>query len=274
MRNLKDRVAVVTGGASGIGRATSILLAGEGCDVAISDVNEEGLLETAAEIEALGRKVSSKILDVSDREAMEVYPEQVLSEHGHVHVVFNNAGVAANDLFVGGDLADLEWVMGINFWGVVYGTKYFLPHLLEQDEGHLVNMSSIFGLGGVPAQSSYCSAKFAVRGFTEAVRAEHLDSNVHFSLVMPGGVATNIAVNARYRRGFDGRTHEEGIERFAELARTTPEKAATTIVRGIKRNKARILVGMDARFLDKLIRVMPVGYQWLADKLFYRDRPE
>jgi NAD(P)-dependent dehydrogenase (short-subunit alcohol dehydrogenase family) len=273
MRNLRDRVAVVTGAASGIGRATSIELAGEGCDLAISDVNEEGLRETAAVIEGLGRKVSTTILDVSDRAAMEAYPEEVLSNHGHVHVVFNNAGVAANDLFVGGDLADLEWVMGINFWGVVHGSRFFLPHLLEEDEGHLVNMSSIFGLGGVPGQSSYCSAKFAVRGFTESIRAEHQDSNVRFSVVHPGGVATNIAASARYKRSLDGRTHEEGVERFADLAKTTSEKAAKIIVRGIKRNKNRILVGLDAWGLDKLIRLFPVLYTPFVVKFFY-SKPE
>jgi len=273
MRHLRDRVAVVTGAASGIGRATSIELAGEGCDLAISDVNEEGLRETAATIEGLGRKVTGTILDVSDRAAMEAYPEEVLSNHGHVHIVFNNAGVAANDLFVGGDLADLEWVMGINFWGVVHGSKFFLPHLLEEDEGHLVNMSSIFGLGGVPGQSSYCSAKFAVRGFTDSIRAEHLDSKVRFSVVHPGGVATNIAASARYKRGFDGRNHEEGVERFADLAKTSPEKAAKVIVRGIKRNKVRIVVGLDAWGLDKLIRLLPVSYIPIIVKLFFA-KPE
>ena len=260
MKNLKGRVAVVTGAGSGIGRALSILLAEEGCHLAIADINESGLMETRRQIEKPGRKVSTHIVDVSDWEAMTAFSKEVLESYNNVHLLVNNAGVATTDLVEDGLLEDFEWIMGINFWGVVYGCKLFLPHMLKTDRAHIVNLSSIFGLAGIPSQAPYCSSKFAVRGFTESLRAELMDTRVSVSCVHPGGVDTNIEKNARHRRSFDGSSHEELIKEFKQKAYTSPEKAARILLKGIKANKEKIFIGFDSRLIDVITRLFPVYY--------------
>jgi len=267
VKDLKDRVAVVTGAAGGIGRATALELARQGCHLAISDVNEQGLASVAGEIEALGRKVSTHVMDVADKAAMEAFPQAVLDAHGRVDIIVNNAGVGVADRVESISMEDFEWIVGINFWGVVYGTRFFLPHMIKADSGHIVNISSLFGIIGVPTQSAYCATKFAVRGFTESLRIEMMGTGVGVTAVHPGGVKTDIARNARFKQGPDGSTDsDEAARNFDRVARTTPESAGRQIVRAIRRNQGKLRIGADARLLDRIARLMPVGYQ----RLIYR----
>lgn len=272
MTSLPGRVAVVTGAGSGIGRATAVELARRGAEVALVDVDRSGMDETAGQIEALDRRVSRHEIDVSDRQRMAALPDEVVSAHGAVDIVVNNAGVAVAHTVANMDLEDLDWIMAINFWGVVHGSRFFLPHLLERNEGHIVNMSSVFGLIGVPGQSSYCATKFAVRGFTESLRAELRGTPVGVTSVHPGGVATAIAERARFRDTVNPNitTREEAARRFKDLARTTPDKAGRLIADAIERDRPRLRIGGDARFLDRLQRLAPVRYLGLVDRLMRR----
>jgi len=265
MRNLTGRVAAVTGAASGIGRALAIALAREGMHVAISDVNEADLAETAASAARFGTRITSARVDVSERAAVHAWADAVAREHGAVHLVANNAGVALGATIEQMTYDDLEWLFGINFWGVVHGTKAFLPHLLAADEGHVVNVSSVFGLIAVPGQGAYNAAKFAVRGYTECLRQELEVENrrVSATCVHPGGVRTNIARNAR-NRSEGVISSEDAAKRFDEIARTTPEWAALRIVRGVQRNARRVLIGADALAIDALQRLTGTGYQALT----------
>ena len=234
MKVLKDRVAVVTGAGSGIGRATAIELAREGCDLAISDVNEAGLAQTAEAIRALGRRACSHRVDVSDKERMRRYADEVVAEYGRVNVLINNAGVTVTAEFQDHSLEDFEWLIGINFWGVVYGCKFFLPHLKQAGEGHIVNLSSVFGFAGFPAQSSYCASKFAVRGFSESLWVELREHNIGVTSIHPGGVRTNIAKSARSAGPAElQNTAEDIIARAA----VTPERCARLIVRRSRRTR-------------------------------------
>ncbi len=255
MRRFEGRVAVVTGAASGIGQATSALLARRGCDLALVDIDESGLADSAERVRAAGRKVSLHRVDVADREAMCTLPEQVLGDHGHVHILVNNAGVSVGATLEEHDLDDFEWLVGINFWGVVYGCKFFLPHLLREDEGHIVNISSMFGFVGFPGQSSYCATKFAVRGFSEALFAELSGTGVGVTSVHPGAIRTNIRSAARA-------IDDEERTRFIELFHRhgmPPERAAERIVRGIERRRLRVIIAREARLTDWLKRLMPVS---------------
>lgn len=262
MRSFEGRVAAITGAASGIGRALAVELARRGCHVALSDIDEAGLAETVAMCEGAGVKVTSQRLDVADRDAVFAWADRVVDEHGNVNLVFNNAGVAVAATVEAVDFADFEWLMSINFWGVVYGTKAFLPHLKASGEGHIVNLSSVFGLLSIPGQSVYNSAKFAVRGFTDALRMElEIEPcGVSATTVHPGGVKTNIARNARIDDSMaelaGGR--EKARERFDRIAMTKPEKAARHILRAVEHDRRRVLVGHDARFLD-LVSRLPAG---------------
>jgi NAD(P)-dependent dehydrogenase (short-subunit alcohol dehydrogenase family) len=257
----KGKVAVVTGAASGIGRALAVGFAKRGSDVAICDVNEVGLEETRHEVERLGRKVFSQRLDVADREAFHRFADAVIAHYGRVDFVVNNAGVAVAETVLESTYEDWEWIMGINFWGVVHGTKAFLPHMVERNSGSIVNVSSIFGIIAVPTQGLYNATKFAVRGMTEALRHELEGTGVHVACVHPGGINTNIVRNARYHKGPDGtRDKEASVERFKKIARTTPAQAAETILRGIERREPRILIGTDAKILDGIQRSAPVRY--------------
>jgi NAD(P)-dependent dehydrogenase (short-subunit alcohol dehydrogenase family) len=267
MRNFKDRVAVITGAGSGIGRALAIELANEGAHLALSDINEDGLAETQHLVSDLGVKVTIEKLDVANRSAFEAHAEQVIRDHGRVNLVFNNAGVTVDSPISDLPHEDLHWLMGINFWGVAHGTQIFLPHLKQSGEGHIINISSVFGIIAVPRQGAYHAAKFAVRGFTECLR-EELEvegAPVSATCVHPGGIKTNIARDARVpRRGPEDPTAEELDARFKQAARHTPQKAAQTILKGVRRNKRRVLIGPEAYAIDWIQRLFPTGYQRLV----------
>lgn len=262
MRTLDDKVVAITGAGSGIGRALAVHLARRGSLLAISDVDDDGLAETVELVKAAGaREVRSDHLDVADRDAFASYAAGVAEHFGRVNVVINNAGVA-----LAGDLADLEysdmeWIVGINFWGVVHGTKEFLPHLIASGDGHVVNISSLFGLISMPGQSAYNATKYAVRGLTEALREEMLIAGhrVGVTAVHPGGIRTAIAQNCRVS---DHESKSETVRLFDEkLARMTPERAAEIIVKGIVSNKARVLVGLDAHALHQFAKLTGSRYQ-------------
>ncbi|TNM46080.1 SDR family NAD(P)-dependent oxidoreductase [Nocardioides albidus] len=262
MKNLNNKVVVITGAGSGIGRALAVNLAGKGARLALSDVNEAGLDETAALAKDAGSPdVHTARLDVADKDAFAAYADAVARHFGQVNVVINNAGVA-----LAGDVTDLtygdmEWIVGINFWGVVYGTKEFLPHLIASGDGHVVNLSSLFGLLAMPGQSAYNATKFAVRGFTEALREEMLVAghNVGVTSVHPGGIKTAIARSARVS---DKEDQAATAKLFDEkLARMTPERAAEIIVKGIVKNQARVLVGIDAHALHNFAKFTGSRYE-------------
>jgi NAD(P)-dependent dehydrogenase (short-subunit alcohol dehydrogenase family) len=256
----RETVAVVTGAASGIGRALALRLAREGASLAIADVNKTGLDETAQQVSNSGVKVTAHLVDVSDRERVAAFAQEVLQSHGRAGLLVNNAGAALLGTAEELSISDIEWLMGVNFWGVVYGVKYFLPILRQQPSAHIVNISSIFGIIGFPGQSAYCASKFAVRGFTETLRHELAESNVRVSCVHPGGIKTNIARNARVGAGADQSRSQTAIADFDKLSPTTPEAAADRIVRGVLRDEARILIGGDARIMDRIQRLFPQSY--------------
>jgi short-subunit dehydrogenase len=266
MKSFSNRVAAITGAASGIGRALAENLAVAGCHLALSDLNEKGLEETAELARAKGVNVTTAKLDVADRDAVYAWADQVVKEHGRVNLVFNNAGVGVASTIEGVDYEDFEWLMNINFWGVVYGSKAFLPHLKQADAGHIINLSSVFGIISVPTQGVYNAAKFAVRGFSDALRQE-LDierSSVRVSCVYPGGIKTNIAHAARMSENIMGtyaESKEKSADAFLSKAITTPDKAAQIILAGVQRDARRILVGPDARVIDTIQRIFPALYQ-------------
>lgn len=270
MKNLQDRVAVVTGAASGIGRATALALAAEGCALALADVNMAGLEETAEQVRTLGRKVSVHQVDVSNKERMRSFADEVHAEHGAVHILVNNAGVTVTAPFEEHSLDDWEWIVGINFWGVVYGCKFFLPYLKQVDEAHIVNLSSMFGLIGVPTQTSYCATKFAVRGLSEALWVELKDFNIGVTSVHPGGVRTNIAKSARVAGGDDLKTRAiDVIDRFS----VSPKRCARLIVDAIKKNKMRQLVTRETHLVDVAKRFSHVLPQRLLLAGYRRTQP-
>ncbi|MDO9003741.1 MAG: SDR family oxidoreductase [Aquabacterium sp.] len=273
MKNFKNKVAAITGAASGMGRELAVELAQRGCHVALSDVNEAGLAETAALVKKHGVKVSTTKLDVSKREAVNAWADQVASEFGQVNLVFNNAGVALGATLDKVKPADFEWIMGINFWGVVWGTQAFLPHLKKSGDGHIVNTSSLFGLMSQPTQGTYNASKFAVRGFTESLRQELDVENcgVSATCVHPGGIRTNIAKAAKLDPSMakPGTDLELARRRFDKLLNTTTaNSAARTMIRAVEKNKRRVLVGPDAIFLDKLVRLTGSWYQPLVTFFF------
>lgn len=274
MNTLNGRVAAVTGAASGIGRALAQDLAGRGCHLALSDVNEAGLAETVALCEPAGVKVTSQRLDVADRAEVHAWADQVVIDHGRVNLIFNNAGVALVASVETMSYEDFEWLMGINFWGVVHGTKAFLPHLKAAGEGHVVNVSSIFGLVSIPSQSAYNSAKFAVRGFTEALRMELRieGANVSCTTVHPGGIKTNIVRNARFDEANQPGSGEGVSRDFDKVAMTTPEKAARQILAAVEHDRRRVLVGPDAKVVDVLARFPSAIYQGLLVRGGRRQR--
>jgi len=260
MKNLTDKVAAVTGAASGIGRALATNLATKGCHLALSDVNEQGLAETASLVADKNVKVTTHIVDVANREQVYQYADDVVKEHGRVNIIINNAGVAVGDSIEEVSYEDFEWIVNINFWGVVYGTKAFLPYLKKEPEGHVVNISSINGIVTNPLNGPYCSTKFAVKGFTETLRQEMKGTSVGVSSVHPGGIGTDIVRNSRIRKHINpNKTPEELATDFDEKAvRNTADFAARTIISGIEKNKQRVLVGGDAKFMDRMTRLFPV----------------
>ena len=270
MRILTDRVAVVTGAASGIGRATSVALARAGCHLAISDIDVAALAATATEIRALDRRVSTHKVDVSNRERMRQWADEVAKEHGAVHILVNNAGVTVTSSFADHTLDDWEWMVGVNFWGVVYGCKFFLPHLRAAGEGHIVNLSSVFGLMGVPLQSSYCATKFAVRGLSETLWVELRDENIGVTSVHPGGIRTSIAASAR---GSNQQAKEQSTL-FIGQARVLPEDCARDIVRAIKSNRMRQLVAREAYLIETMKRLSPELVQRITHQGYRRWRKQ
>jgi short-subunit dehydrogenase len=264
MTAIPGSAAAVTGAASGIGRALALELAARGCDLALADRDEAGLERLAAEIaKASPRKVTVHGVDVSQPDQIVAYALAATTAHPGLNIVINNAGVALMGTFGEVEQAQMEWLMNINFWGVVHGTRAFLPHLARQREAHIVNLSSIFGIIAPPGQTAYAAAKFAVRGFSESLRHELAMANspVKLSVVHPGGVATNIARNSRTGAGMTDNTRRaQSIERFDAVAKTTPQAAALRIITGIEKNQPRILIGNDARFMDLLQRFRPATY--------------
>ena len=267
MKSFHDKVAAITGAGSGIGRALALNLARQGCELALSDVNEQGLAETVEQVRRYEVKVSQQRVDVADFEAVRQWADQVMIDHGRVNLIFNNAGVAHGGSVEGNALDDYHWIMNINFWGVVHGTKAFLPYLKASGAGHIVNVSSVFGLFAQPGMSAYNATKYAVRGFSESLRQELDIANcgVSASCVHPGGIRTNIAHNARMNESLvevTGHNADQSRQQFNDLLlRTSPDKAAAVILRGVQRNQRRILIGLDARGVDLMMRGMPSLYQ-------------
>ncbi len=259
MKSLRDCNVVITGAGSGIGRALAEQAAREGARLALCDWNEAGLRETATTI---GGAVLHEKVDVRSEEGVRSFAERVERELGGAHVVVNNAGVSVSEQVGAMKREDFEWLFDVNFWGVVRCTEAFLPQLRRQRAAHLVNISSIFGIIAVPSQSAYNASKFAVRGYTEALRQELADTAIRVTCVHPGGVRTNICANGRQYSNLRGEptSVEELSETFAKLARTSPEKAAETIWAAVRADAPRVLVGSDARFADLVQRVFPTRY--------------
>ena len=270
MEGFAGKVAVVTGAGSGIGQALAIELGRSGAHVAISDVDTEGLAVTEKHLKDIGVHVKSDRLDVTEREAFLLYADAVAEHFGKVNQIYNNAGIAFTGDIEVSQFKDIERVMDVDYWGVVNGTKAFLPHLISSGDGHVVNVSSVFGLFAVPGQAAYNSAKFAVRGFTEALRQEMALAGhpVKVSCVHPGGIKTAIARNATAAEGLDPGELAKAFD--AKLASTTPEKAAEVILDGVRKNKARILIGRDAKMFEIVIRAFGPHYQSLFPKVVSR----
>ena len=256
MKQLRGRVAVVTGAGSGIGLATAERFAAEGCALALVDIDGERLDAAARSVEALGAEVSSHVADVASAPQMEALPAEVVAAHGAVHIVVNNAGVSVLKDFEEHTLDDFQWLMGVNFWGVVHGCKFFLPELRRADEAHIVNISSMFGFVGVPGQSSYCASKFAVRGFTEALWAELRDTQVGVTSIHPGGVATGIASTVRVTR----EEARDQLQKTFDDYGHPPQQVAEAILKGIRKNKLRVRTGVESFLVDWVKRLMPVGF--------------
>jgi short-subunit dehydrogenase len=266
MKSFGGKVAAITGASSGMGRTLALSLGRRGCHLALSDVDETGLAETVQLASALGVKVTSTKVDVSKREQVYAWADQVVRDHGKCNLIFNNAGVGHGSTLEGASYEDFEWIVGINFWGVVYGTKAFLPHLRASGEGHVVNVSSLFGLVSVPGNGTYNATKFAVRGFTEALREELevTGAPVSATCIHPGGIKTNIARSGR----MDASLKDLGIKDieasrrgFEKMFKVTAEDAAETILHGVERNARRVLIGTDAHLLDAMQRLLPSAYQ-------------
>ncbi|MEO7077472.1 MAG: SDR family NAD(P)-dependent oxidoreductase [Rhodococcus sp. (in: high G+C Gram-positive bacteria)] len=267
------KVAVVTGAGSGIGRALALNLAQRGAKLALSDVDANGLQETVRQAVALGAEVKSDFLDVTQRETVLDYADAVAARFGKINQIYNNAGIAYHGDVDSSSFKDIERIVDVDFWGVVNGTKAFLPHIQASGDGHIVNISSLFGLLAMPSQAAYNAAKFAVRGFSEALRMELLISKapVKMTVVHPGGIKTAIARNATVAENYD----QASVAKFfdAKLAKTTPDKAAKTILAGVEKGKARVLIGADAIALDLLQRVTGSKYQRVIATVATRVMP-
>jgi NADP-dependent 3-hydroxy acid dehydrogenase YdfG len=271
MKNYNNKVAAITGAGSGIGRALSLNLAQQGCHLAISDIDENGMAETLKLLASYPVKVTTQKLNVADQAAVYAWAKQVVADHGKVNLIFNNAGVALSGTVDALDVDDYKWIMDINFNGTLYGTKAFLPLLEASGEGHIINISSIFGLTAQPLMSGYNASKYAVRGFTESLRQdlELTGSNVSTTCIHPGGIKTNIAKTSRMSDSVEktlGANLENSVKEFERSFITTADKAAKVILKGVNKNSRRVLIGPDARFYDLIVRLFPTGYQWLFTK--------
>lgn len=268
---LTGRTAVITGAAAGIGRAIAVSLACRGCHLALADIDEAGLAETADLARAYAVRVSRHRVDVADRVSVAEFPSLVTAEHPGVDVLVNNAGVAVGGTFEQVSDEDFEWLFEINFWGVVRMTRAFLPLLQASDDARVVNLSSVYGLIAPPEQVAYASSKFAVRGFSEALRHELEGSSVGVTVVHPGGVATAIAEKARIPAGVSDEEIARRHARYRKLLRLPPALAGETIVRGIERRQARVLIGSDAKLISLIARVMPVSYWKFLSRKMTKD---
>ena len=294
MKSFKDKVAVITGAGSGMGRYLAVLLAKDGADVSVCDVNEETLNETVEMLRKYNVSVSSHLLDVSDKEAIEALPGKVIEQHGKVDMVFNNAGVTTGTHFKDMDENNWDWVMGINFDGVINSTRAFIPHMVDSPEAAIVNTSSIFGMVAVPGQTVYHATKFAVRGFTESLAMEMKETNPNLQIhcVHPGHIGTNIAADARFdEENFNQddtqvsnsiftRNAPKSQKEMGDLFREGgmhPSKAAEIILNGVKKNKTRIFIGLDAKLLDLSQRIFPKHYHktwalFMPLSMIFRDK--
>ena len=268
MRHFKEKICVITGAGSGIGAACAQAMAREGALIIGTDLRQDMLAETKARIEAAGGAMENFMVDVADRDAMFDLAATVEKQYGPADLILNNAGVACGGPVNEMQIDDFKWLMDINFWGVVHGTQAFLPHFISKGSGHVANISSIFGLISVPTQSAYNAAKYGVLGFTDALRHEMRGTDINVSTIHPGGINTNIVRHARIQQGPDAEAeHEEAIERFAQFTMTQPDGAAKVIMKGIRKNKARILIGPDAHFVDWVKRIFPSHYLRLLPML-------
>lgn len=274
MKIQAETVAVVTGAGSGIGRALALALAQRGCALALADIDAAGLSKTAQMVGGMARNVTTHVVDVADRAAVEQFASAVVEQHGRVNLLINNAGVALGGTVEQVSIDNISWLFSINFWGMVHGVKAFLPTLQKQQEAHIVNLSSVFGLFAPAGQAAYAASKFAVRGFSESLRMELAATSVHVSCVHPGGIKTNIAMRARVD-DLPAEQRELAGEAFSRLLRLPPEYAATVILSGIEANRARILIGQEAWLIDRIMRLAPVrGPAWLQRLSMRALRPK
>jgi len=274
MKTLSNKIVAITGAGSGIGRALALRMGESGANLAISDVREDALAETAALLGSTQSRVHVATVDVGQRSAIYAWADRVKAELGPVDVLVNNAGVSLSQTIAEMRDEDFEWLMNINFWGVVHGTRAFLPQLLSRPEAHVVNLSSVFGLIAVPTQAAYNASKFAVRGFTEALRQELAKTAVRVTSVHPGGIKTNIVRNGRHFQSTTGSTDaDQAAREFDDMARTTPDEAARQIMRAILRERPRLLIGLDAILIDRMQRLLPESYDRLIAKAISR-RPQ
>jgi NADP-dependent 3-hydroxy acid dehydrogenase YdfG len=273
MEGFAEKVAAVTGAGSGIGRALALELGRSGASLAISDVDVDGLAQTEEQLKAIGAPVRSDRLDVTEREAFHIYADHIKEHYGKVNQIYNNAGIAYTGDVDISQFKDIERVMDVDFWGVVNGTKAFLPHLVASGDGHVINISSLFGLMSMPGQAAYNSAKFAVRGFTEALRQEMVLNRepVKVTSIHPGGIKTAIARNGLTAEGINAQAQSSFFDK--RLASTTPRRAAEIILDGVRKNKARVLVGQDAVVLDLIVRITGSHYQRLFAPVLGRMKP-
>jgi short-subunit dehydrogenase len=265
---LQESVALITGAASGIGRATALALAARGCDLALLDRNAVGLAETIAMLRPQTVRASQHVADLSDAALIHALPAAVLSEHRQVNILVNNAGVALVGSFTDLSMEEYRWLVEINFMAVVGMTKSFLPHLLAQPQAQIVNLSSVFGIIAPPYQSAYAAAKFAVRGFSEALRHELEGTSVGVTVVHPGGVKTEIANSARFAAAIDPVAAGHNLHAFNRSLRLSPDVAAEQIVRAIEKRSKRLLIGGDARLIDTIQRLAPVSYWSILRRIF------
>lgn len=268
MSFLSASVAVITGAGSGMGRCLAQQLAAKGASLALSDVDEKGLAETQKLLGAVRGKITFHRVDVAREEAVKEFADAVLAEHGRASVLFNNAGVALLGNFEEISMTDFRWLMDVNFWGVIYGTAYFLPILKKEKRAAIVNISSLLGFVGAIGQSAYCASKFAVRGFTESLQHELKDTNVCVTCVHPGFVRTSIAKSAKRGEKARESIYDESMARFRRIARTDADVAATKILEGVEKRKTRVLIGVDSYFVDVWQRLRPAGYWGLLAKQF------
>jgi len=268
MSFFSEGVAVITGAGSGMGRCLAQQLAAKGSSLALSDVNEKALAETLSLLGSPKGKVTQHIVNVAEEKRVSAFADEVAAQHGRATMLFNNAGVALLGNFEELSMDDIRWLIDINFWGVIYGTHYFLPLLKKEKRAHIVNTSSIFGLVGAVGQTAYCASKFAVRGFTESLRHEMEGTNIFVTSVHPGGIKTRIAKHARPGAKAAATLHQDSVLRFDRVAITTPEDAAARILKGVEKCEGRVLIGSDCKTVDILQRLRPAGYwKQLAKKI-------